>query len=92
LKCSFIRTARYVDWLVNIVRVVKKTRTHRVCIDFRDLNQATLKDEYHMPVVEILVDSAAGFEYLSMFHHFIRKFMHVYIDDIVVKSSAEKII
>jgi len=26
----------------------------------------------------------------SMFHDFVRKFMQVYIDDIVVKSSAEK--
>lgn len=46
--------------------VIKKIGTLRVCIDFRDLNQATLKDEYSMPVEEMLVDSAAGFEYLSM--------------------------
>lgn len=32
----------------------------------RDLNAATLKDKYQMPVTEILVDSAAGFEYLIM--------------------------
>ncbi|PNX93805.1 hypothetical protein L195_g016965 [Trifolium pratense] len=30
----------------------------------RDLNNATPKDEYHMPVAEMLIDSAAGFEYL----------------------------
>jgi hypothetical protein len=66
LKCGFIRTARYVDWLANIVPVVKKKWTLRVCIDFRDLNQATPKDEYPMLVVEKLVDSATGFEYLSM--------------------------
>ena len=46
--------------------VIKKNGTLRVCIDFRDLNQATPKDEYSMPVAEMLVDSAAGFEYLSM--------------------------
>jgi len=38
----------------------------RVCIDFKDLNLATPKDEYPMPVAEMLVDSTAGFEYLSM--------------------------
>ncbi|XP_058788037.1 uncharacterized protein LOC131662300 [Vicia villosa] len=42
-------------------------RTTRVCIDFRDLNAATRKDEYPMHVAEMLVDSAAGYEYLSMF-------------------------
>ena len=37
-----------------------------MCINFRDLNAATPKDEYPMPVAEMLVDSAAGFEYMSM--------------------------
>ena len=46
LKSGFIRTARYVDWLANIVLVVKKNGTLRVCIDFRDLNLPTPKDEY----------------------------------------------
>jgi len=59
LKCGFIRAARYVDWLANVVPVKKKNGTIRVCIDFRDLNLATPKDEYPMPVAEMLVDSAA---------------------------------
>lgn len=46
--------------------IVKKNGTLRVCIDFRDLNTATPKDEYLMPVAEMLVDFAAGYEYLSM--------------------------
>ncbi|XP_045798024.1 uncharacterized protein LOC123892265 [Trifolium pratense] len=62
LKCKFIRTARYVEWLANIVPVIKKNGSLRVCIDFRDLNNATPKDEYSMPVAEMLVDSAAGHE------------------------------
>ena len=66
LKSQFIRTARYVEWLANILPVIKKNGTLRVCIDFRDLNNATPKDEYLMSVAEMLVDSAADFEYLSM--------------------------
>lgn len=38
----------------------------RVYIDFRDLNAATPKDEYPMSVAEMLVESVAGFDYLSM--------------------------
>ncbi|CAJ2635983.1 unnamed protein product [Trifolium pratense] len=64
LKYKFIRTTRYVEWLANIVPVIKKNGSLRVCIDFRDLNNATPKDEYSMPVAEMLVDSAAGHEYL----------------------------
>src|SRR3954469_19189514 len=66
LRCKFIQTTRYVEWIANIVPVIKKNGSLRVCIDFRDLNAATPKDEYPMPVAEMLVDSAAGFEYLSM--------------------------
>jgi hypothetical protein len=31
LKSKFIRTARYVEWLANIVPVIKKNGTLRVC-------------------------------------------------------------
>src|ERR1051325_4326283 len=144
LQSNFIRIARYVEWLANIVPVIKKNEKLRVCIDFGDLNVATLKDEYDMPVVEMLVDSAAGFKYLSMlegyvgynqiviadddvqktafrcpgalgtyewvvmsfglknagatyqramntiFHDFIKSFMQIYIDDIIVKSVSDE--
>ena len=32
----------------------------RVCIDFRDLNKATLKDEYPMPIADMLINEAFG--------------------------------
>ena len=32
----------------------------RVCIDFRDLNKATLKDEYPMPIGDMLINEASG--------------------------------
>ena len=46
LKCKFIRTTRYVEWIPNIVPVIKKNGTMMVYIEFRDLNAATPKDEY----------------------------------------------
>lgn len=58
-KAGFIRTATYVEWLSNIVPVKKKNGKIRVCIDFRNLNTATPKDEYPMPVADMLVDAAA---------------------------------
>lgn len=47
---KFIRTSKYVEWLANIVPVIKKNVTLRICIDFRNVNVITLKDEYHMHV------------------------------------------
>lgn len=52
----------YVEWLANIVFVIKNNGTIRVCINFRDLSVATLKDEYPIPVAEMLVDSTSWFE------------------------------
>ncbi|XP_020235572.1 uncharacterized protein LOC109815302 [Cajanus cajan] len=60
LKAKFIRTSRYPEWISNIVPVMKKNGKLRVCIDFRDLNMATPKDEYPMPITETMIDAAAG--------------------------------
>ncbi|KAM2187305.1 hypothetical protein ACFX1X_029610 [Malus domestica] len=65
LQAGFIRTARYVEWLANIVLVLKKNGTLRICIDFRNLNLATPKDEYLMPISDLLIDAAAHHEILS---------------------------
>ena len=43
----------------------KKNRKLRVCIDFRDLNKATLMDGYPMPIAEMVVDAAAGHKIIS---------------------------
>ena len=45
--------------------VWKKNGKLRICIDFRDLNRATPKDEYPMPVAEVLVDVTAGHKMMS---------------------------
>ncbi|CAL2229160.1 unnamed protein product [Prunus armeniaca] len=64
VKAKFIRPARYVEWLSNIVLVKKKTGAIRICVDFRNLNLATPKDEYPMPMVDLIVDGAAKHEIL----------------------------
>jgi hypothetical protein len=61
LKEGFIRTCRYAEWISNIVSVENKnTRKIRVCVDFRSLSKATPKDEYAMPIVELLINRASG--------------------------------
>jgi hypothetical protein len=36
-----------------------------ICVDFRNLNRATLKDKYPMPVADLLIDSASGNKVIS---------------------------
>ncbi|KAK1645736.1 hypothetical protein QYE76_063541 [Lolium multiflorum] len=65
LNAGFIRPCRYAEWISSIVPVEKKDGRWRVAIDFRDLNRATPKDEYPMPVAETLINAAAGHKVLS---------------------------
>lgn len=86
---TFISHARYVKWLVNIVLVIKKNRTLRVFIDFRDLNVATPKEEYQIPVVEMLVYFTARFKYLS-FLDIYSGYNHIFIiEEDVVKMAFQ---
>jgi hypothetical protein len=38
----------------------KNTGKIRICIDFHNLNRATQKDEYTMPVTDVLINSSSG--------------------------------
>ena len=54
LDAGFIRSCHYADWISNIVPIEKKDSGKiRVYNDFRDLNKATPKDEYPMPLADI---------------------------------------
>jgi hypothetical protein len=65
LEVGFIRLCRYAEWISSIVPVQKKDGRWRVCVDFRDLNRATPKDEYPMPIAETLINAAASNKILS---------------------------
>jgi hypothetical protein len=65
LEVGFFRPCRYAEWISSIVLVQKKDGRWRVCVDFRDHNRTTPKDEYPMPVVETLINAAVGNKILS---------------------------
>jgi hypothetical protein len=57
---------RYAEWVSNIILVEKKnTGKIRICVDFRNLNRATPKDEYPMPVVDDLINRASSHKVIS---------------------------
>ncbi|KAL0291834.1 UNVERIFIED_CONTAM: Transposon Tf2-12 polyprotein [Sesamum angustifolium] len=65
IEVSFIREVKYPIWISSIVPVRKKNRQIRVCVDFRDLNNACPKDDFPLPIVELMIDATTGHEALS---------------------------
>ncbi|KAH9299721.1 hypothetical protein KI387_031403, partial [Taxus chinensis] len=53
-------------WVANIVPVRKKNGEIRICVDFRNLNQASLKDNYPLPIMDQVLQAVTGSEMLSM--------------------------
>ena len=50
----------YLEWLANVFPIPKKDRKIRMCVDFRDLNKASPKDDFPLPYIDVLVDSTVG--------------------------------
>lgn len=86
MKVGFIRTFRYVKWLPNIVPVIKNNGQVRVCIDYISLNLAPSKDEYGMPVADMLVNIVGNHGILTFIDGYSR-YNHIYVP----KSDTHKI-
>jgi hypothetical protein len=65
LEAGFIKPCTYTEWISFVIPVQKKDGRWRVCVDFRDLNRATPKEKYPMPVLETLINAAASHKILS---------------------------
>ena len=70
LSVGFLSVVEYPEWLANVVPVPKKDGKVRVCVDFRDLNKASPKDDFPLPHMDLLVDSTAGHPMLSFMDGF----------------------
>ena len=60
LDVGFVRVVEYPTWLANIVPVPKPNGKVRVCVDYRDLNAACLKDDFPLPNIDLIVDNTAN--------------------------------
>ncbi|KAA0054385.1 uncharacterized protein E5676_scaffold2750G00020 [Cucumis melo var. makuwa] len=65
IEVGFIREVKYPTWIENIVPVRKKNGQLCVCVDFHGLNNTCPKDNFPLPITEIMVDATTGHEALS---------------------------
>jgi hypothetical protein len=66
LDASVIREVMYPKWLANTVPVKNKNGKWRMCIDFTDLNKAAPNDNYPLPRMDQVIDSAASTTIMSL--------------------------
>ena len=59
LDARFLEMAKYPEWVANIVPVPKKDGKVRMCVDYRDLNRASPKDNFPLSHINTLVDNTA---------------------------------
>ena len=52
-------------WVSPIVVVRKKDNSNRLCIDYRKLNQVTVKDSYPLPRIDDSLDALRGISWFS---------------------------
>ncbi|KAG8481511.1 hypothetical protein CXB51_026366 [Gossypium anomalum] len=67
---GFLQEVKYSEWVANIVPVPKKDGKVRMCVDYRDLNKASPKDNFPLPHIDTLVDNTAGYSLFSFMDGF----------------------
>ena len=69
---GFLEVAKYPQWVSNIVVVSKKDNKIKVCVDIRDSNKVSPKDDFPLPHIDILVDNATKSSIYSFMDGFSR--------------------
>ena len=57
LDTRFLEVAKYPEWVANIVPIPKKDGKVRMCVDYRDLNRASPKDNFPLPHIDTLMNN-----------------------------------
>ncbi|RDX75790.1 hypothetical protein CR513_44292, partial [Mucuna pruriens] len=69
-NAGFLAVAKYPQWVANIVLVPKKDEKVQMCVDYRDLNRASPKDNFPLPHIDMLVDNTTQHAFYSFMDAF----------------------
>jgi hypothetical protein len=70
LAAKIIFPVRHTQWISNLVPMRKKNGDIKLCIDFKNLNRASEKDNYLVPPMEKILQCVFGSEMLSLLDGF----------------------
>ena len=71
INVSFLVTSVYPQWIANIVPIPKKDGKVHMCVNYRDLNKASPKDDFPLPHIDMLVDSTTNSKYSRSWKDFL---------------------
>ena len=69
-KVGIIAPIRFSDWISNLVPKRKKNGEIRLCVDLRNLNQVSLKDNYPLPKMDHILQRVVGASRISLLDGF----------------------
>jgi hypothetical protein len=66
LDAKIIVPLRYLEWVANLVLVIKKSVKIRLCVEFKNLNRCSLKENYPFPNMDHIIQKVVGAQRISM--------------------------
>ncbi|RDY05863.1 hypothetical protein CR513_10234, partial [Mucuna pruriens] len=69
-NAGFLAVVEYPQWVANIVPIPKKDGKIWMCVDYRDLNKESPKDNFPLPHIHMLVDNTAQHTFYSLMDGF----------------------
>lgn len=63
---KIIARIRFSDWVSNLVPTRKKTSEIRLCVDLKNLNKVSLKDNYPLPKMDHISQRVVGSTRISL--------------------------
>jgi hypothetical protein len=70
LDSKIIFQVRHYAWVSNLVIVKKNSGEICMCVDFRNLNRASKKENYLVPPMEKLLQTVSGYDIFSLLDGF----------------------
>ena len=70
LDAKIIFKVRHSEWVSNLVLVWKNSGEIKLCVDFRNLNRASDKDNYPVPPIKQILQMVSGYELFSLLDGF----------------------